>query len=94
MAYSIEYFTSDEAKKPKVNFRQIGVVLLILAIVVAAVVIKSASLPFVKEVLLPGDPAVTAMALDALVEDICDGASVIEAFKAFCKEIVDGAYAS
>lgn len=94
MAYKIEYGEVAELLKPKTKLRQFVIVFLILALVVAAAVIKSVGLPFVREVLLPGDPAVTAMALDALAENIRDGIPIFEALETFCKEIVNGAYAS
>ena len=94
MAYKIEYGAADEPLKQKTRMRNFGIVALILVLVIAAVAVKSIGLPFVQEVLLPGDPAVTTLALDALAEDIREGVSIIKALETFCKEIVDGAYAS
>ena len=41
--------------------------------------------------LLPGDPAVTANALEHMVSSVSEGEPVTDVFFAFCKEIIDGA---
>ena len=46
---------------------------------------------WVQEFLLPGDPAVTAAALENMVDNIKDGNSIAEAVTAFCREIVENA---
>lgn len=42
--------------------------------------------------LLPGDPEITAAALDELRQDLYDGQPIQEALTAFCREIIDGAH--
>jgi hypothetical protein len=61
-----------------------------LLLVVAAVTVKSVGLQWVREVLLPGDPAVTAAALEGFVLDIKEGDTLVDAITAFCQEIVNG----
>lgn len=43
------------------------------------------------DVVLPGDGAVTAAALQGMVSDLSEGATISEAVTAFCREIIAGA---
>lgn len=43
------------------------------------------------DLFLPGDPAVTALALDHMASAISKGESFSDAFFCFCQEIIDGA---
>jgi hypothetical protein len=46
----------------------------------------------VQEVLLPGDPAVTAAALENMTEGLRSGESLLDAVTAFCREIIANAH--
>ena len=88
MAYEIRY---DSVKAPETKTKAsrgwvaaVGIVLLI----VGAMYLKSNWLPWVQDVLLPGDPAVTAAALDEMVEGLKRGQGVMDAVTAFCREIL------
>lgn len=94
MAYTIEYGVAGELPGQKNSFRKIVAVSLIIVLVASAFAIKTIGLPWLQEVLLPGDPAVTAMALDVLMEDLRGGVSIFDALQTFCAQIVNGAYAS
>lgn len=60
----------------------------VLACLLGALVVKNYGLPWVQEVLLPGDPAVTAAALENLASDLRSGTSLWDAITAFCREIM------
>ena len=91
MSYKIAYASFGEEKKmPKKSEWKngIGAIMLVMMLVVGAVTLKSKALPWVQTYLLPGDPAVTAAALDNMVTDLRQGDSLYDAVMAFCREIV------
>ena len=45
----------------------------------------------IRQWLLPGDPEVTAMALENMAKLLSDGTSAEQAWTAFCREIIAGA---
>ena len=95
MGYEISYPSFGEEKKykgkrkwkPSAWFS----IALVVALVFGALSIKGRMLPWVRQYLLPGDPEVTAVALDGLWEDLRAGDSLPEALAAFCREIVENA---
>ncbi len=94
MSYRIDYgSTGDQRKplKPTQKHGAIAAVICIIALVAGAISIKHTGLTWVQEVLLPGDPAVTAAALENMVESIKDGSSLAAAVTAFCQEIINHA---
>ena len=92
MGYKIQYNCVGRKLEPKKRSKAgIFAGLLVLLLVVAAVTVKSVGLQWVREVLLPGDPAVTAAALGGFVLDIKEGDTLVDAITAFCQEIVNGA---
>lgn len=66
---------------------------LVIALLACAITVKTVGLKWVQEVLLPGDPAVTAAALEQMAEDLRAGDSLGEAITAFCEEIMKHAEA-
>ena len=91
MSYKIAYASFGEEKKmPKAGQwkKGIGAVLLVTALVIGAITVKSKALPWLQGYLLPGDPAVTAAALEGMVTDLREGDSLYNALKTFCQEIV------
>lgn len=89
MGYRIEYETVGRHKQSsKKNWTGMTAGILVLLLVFGAMTIKTVGLEWVQEVLLPGDPDVTAAALENMVEDLKDGNSFGEAVTAFCKEIM------
>ena len=92
MSYKIAYsFFGEEKKMPKDVGRRnrIAAGLLVAVLVIGAMTVKTRGLPFVTEYLLPGDPAVTAAALEGMVADLKEGDSLYDAVTAFCREIVE-----
>lgn len=91
MSYRITYPSfGEEKKQPPAKRGWTGVVsaALVAALVFGAIAVKNRGLTWVQAYLLPGDPAVTAAALDGMVEDLRSGESITEAVKAFCQEII------
>ena len=91
MAYRVVYGSLGEEKRstgPKRRRFAFGAFALVLAMVLVATAIHAGALPWVQEVLLPGDSAVTAGALENMVGAILDGASLPDAVTAFCREIL------
>lgn len=90
MSYEIKY-DSIACPKPKrkLPVRQAAAIILVAACLAGALAVKSVGLSWVKQVLLPGDPEVTAAALEHMVNDLRGGDSLWSAVNAFCREIVE-----
>lgn len=86
MAYRIEY-GSGGAVRQEVRKRRVHWWWAALCIPAAAMLIPDVR-RLVWHWLLPGDGAVTAQALGALVTDLRTGAPMGEAVTAFCREII------
>ncbi|MBQ2785540.1 MAG: hypothetical protein IJF02_03455 [Oscillospiraceae bacterium] len=92
MGYRIEYESVGRIPHPKRKKRTgIFVASVIILLVLCAITVKTIGLEWVQEVLLPGDPHITAQALENMVEDLREGEGVIEAIKTFCKDIMQNA---
>ena len=92
MAYRISYDGVGKYRLKNKNKRKgIYSAVFVLLLVFVAISIKVSGLTWVQEVLLPGDSAVTAAALEDMVTDLRNGDSLYEAIKAFCQEIVEHA---
>lgn len=94
MAYRIDYGSAGNRRKPL--HRQppkplIKTALLVLALVAGAVTVKVVGLNWVRDVLLPGDPEVTASALQNMTDGLRSGESLLDAVTAFCREIIANA---
>ena len=92
MGYRIAYESFGEEKKFPTYWRRksaIAAGLLVIVLVVGAVSVKYTGLRWVQDYLLPGDPAVTAAALENFAQDLKEGESVKDAITAFCREIMD-----
>ncbi len=90
MAYRIEY----KALSPKKSgfCRKYGMFILVTLLLVATVTISVANLSgalWVRHLLFPGDPQVTAAALEGLAEDLQQGSSVMDAITAFCRDVIN-----
>lgn len=91
MGYKIMYASfGEEKKQPKeMGLRnKVTAVVLIAVLLLGAMTVKNKGLRWVKDYLLPGDPAVTAAALEDMVTDLKEGDSFYNAVTAFCREIV------
>lgn len=94
MGYRLSYPSFGEEKrriKQKSPLAAWGAALLVVVLVLGALAVKGRGLPWVQKYLLPGDPAVTAAALDGLLEDLREGSRLSDAITAFCREITEHA---
>ena len=94
MAYNIRYVSfGEEKKQPKDTQLRNRIVagLLVVVLLIGAMTIKLGGLRWVTEYLLPGDPAVTAAALEGMVLDLREGENLYDAVTAFCREIMEHA---
>ena len=90
MAYRITYeFVGKRKNRFQVGRKGWISSTLVLALVFGAMTLKNNGLDFVKTYLLPGNPTVTAAALENMAEDLRQGESFIAAFRAFCEEIME-----
>ena len=90
MSYQIQYDPHLVKKYPrrirkKGKFSLLRIIALLLICFVVIGVIGRGGVP---QFLLPGDAAVTAGALDAMIQDLRNGEQFGEAITAFCMEII------
>lgn len=94
MAYRIDYGTAGNHRKTlhrQLPKSLIKTSLLVLALIAGAVTVKVVGLTWVRDVLLPGDPEVTASALQNMTDGLRNGDSLLDAVTAFCREIIANA---
>ena len=90
MGYRIAYENiGNKLDKKKRSWPSVIAVLCVGMLLTGAIAIKSVGLKWVQEVLIPGDPAVTAAALEGMVADLRQGRSLVDAVTAFCQEIIN-----
>ena len=89
MGYRIEYESIGKLpRQQRKNRTGLFAAIVVILLVLCAITVKTVGLEWVQEVLLPGDPDVTAAALENMVADLRGGEGVVEAFKTFCEEIM------
>ena len=92
MGYRIEYEKIGKLPRPlRKNRAGIVATMVIILLVLCAITIKTIGLEWVQEVLLPGDPDITAAALEKMAADLKEGEGIVEAFKTFCEDIIRNA---
>ena len=94
MAYSIKYVSFGEKKKQSKDTKWkngMAAGLLVVVLLIGAMTVKHRGLGWVTNYLLPGDPAVTAAALEGMVTDLKEGDNLYDAVSAFCREIMEHA---
>lgn len=92
MSYRIEYFPQDDpAVPPKKSFR---VPVLTAFCFLAFLMIFGCCWPHgrvvLRKLLIPGDPAVTAAAMENFAQEIKSGAGLASAFLRFCRQVMEG----
>ena len=95
MPYRIDYHAGNSRRKPmhtKLPPPAIKAILIVFALILTAITIKIVGLSWVQDVLLPGDPAVTAAALENMTDGLRSGQSLLDAVTTFCKEIIANAH--
>ena len=90
MAYRIDYGSGDQsgAISKKRRYFVFGAVALILISVLIRI---SGYHTYLIRLMLPGDPEVTALALDTLIQQLKEGSGLRDALTTFCAEIIQGA---
>ena len=89
MGYQIRYDAIGiQNRKGRDKLRGWIASICVLLLIAGAITVKTVGLTWVQEVLLPGDPDVTAAALEGMVEDLRQGDSLGQAIRAFCEEII------
>ena len=63
--------------------------IVIAVILISAFAVRYVALPWIRDVLITGDPEVTAGALDSLLADLRAGVSLTDAVAAFCQVIIE-----
>lgn len=90
MGYRITYENGTIRKKTvrtwRIHWKRWSVAMASVAL--ALMLILPGGRLAIRDLLLPGDEAVTAAALEGMIEDIQDGDSVGEALETFCREIL------
>lgn len=92
VGYRIEY-DSTGAKMRRIGLsKEKRRVILIVGVLIITVLIMAfpAGRLWIRDLLLPGNEAVTAAALEDFAEDIRQGQSFGQAVEAFCREIIHG----
>ena len=91
MAYRIEYAPSGtvlkEKRKIKIRWISAAVIFALMFGVLRLTGIDD----FVREILIPGDPDVTAAAWNQMVDLLRDGSGIRLAIAAFCEQVLEGA---
>lgn len=89
MAYRIQYEVIGPVK-PGI-FKKYGMFVFVVFLLVTTVTVSVAHLSgaqWAKHLLFPGDPDVTALALEGLAENLQQGSSVMDAITVFCREVI------
>ena len=97
MAYQISYGQDCATKKNKLELRlpKPGREVMLRAALVCSVILLllTCLIPQVRaalwDLLLPGDPEVTSIALERLVQAVSEGEAIQTALTEFCREIID-----
>ena len=90
MSYKVHYGTSrHDGRTREAAVRKWIPLILLIALLTGGFLLTRQGVSF--DWLLPGDPGVTAAALENLRENLAAGEPLGEAVTAFCREIIDGA---
>ena len=88
MSYYVEYNPELTEKYPiSKNKKRIAFGRILISIVAVMLSIYCLTQNNVREFLIPGDPDITVKATEELVEDIKNGAPLIDALTVFCETV-------
>lgn len=94
MAYRIEYDTKvgkyEIRQNPPTGFPVLLAAVLVLFLAVTFLFWEDGA-AVLKDVLIPGDDAVTILALQTMTEELKSGVPVRDALAAFCSDVIHGA---
>lgn len=99
MAYQIAYMEKTAKKKriisiPKLHVKRmhlLGIACVLLCFMLVAACVSSGFRIFLADLILPGDSAVTAAALEEMVQDFSAGQPLQTVLTDFCRNILEGA---
>ena len=99
MGYQISYGQAGVKKRKKWNIpkpriekqKMMAALCVILSMLLVAVCVIPQFRTYLRDLILPGDPSVTAAALEEMVDAIGEGQSVQAALTEFCRDILRGA---
>ena len=99
MGYQISYGQAGMKKRRKWNIPKLKIekskIMTVFCVILSALLIAVCIVPqfrvYLRDLILPGDPAVTADALEEMVDAIGRGESVQAALTEFCRDILRGA---
>lgn len=86
MAYQIKYNLVGPNRRTAKKSKRVLVI--VTALGISCLVITALHLPWAQNLLLPGDSAVTAAALEDLADNLQQGESFMDAITAFCRNII------
>lgn len=86
MAYRIKYNLVGPDRKTTQKSKRTWAIVTALGIGVLMAI--ALHLPWAQDLLLPGDSAVTAAALEGLAENLQQGESLMDAITVFCRSII------
>lgn len=86
MAYRIKYNLVGPDRKSKQKSKRVWVIVTVLGI--GGLMAIALHLPWARNLLLPGDAAVTAAALEDLAGNLQQGESLMDAITVFCRSII------
>lgn len=86
MAYRIKYNLVGPDRKSTQKNKRAWTIVIILGI--GGLMAIALHLPWARNLLLPGDSAVTAAALEGLAENLQQGESLMDAITVFCRSII------
>ena len=86
MAYRIKYNLVGPDRKSTQKNKRAWTIVTILGI--GGLMAIALHLPWARNLLLPGDSAVTAAALEGLAENLQQGESLMDAITVFCRSII------
>ena len=91
MGYKIDYGPwgkTEAAWHRRTHRKKMRAFLVVLIAAVLTVLLLRADSGKVQQLLIPGNPEITAAAFSQLTEDVKAGEAVGDAFGAFCKQII------
>ena len=91
MSYSVYYSPQTKKKFPEktrghVKWRQVVAVMILICLVIGIVPLYKSGV--LRELLIPGEPAITVAALETLTENLQEGMPFQLAVETFCGEIL------
>lgn len=89
MAYQVQYGVSRHDRRRRGVRNWSWIYLALAAILVVGSLVAGQNISW--DWLLPGDPRITAAALETLRENLAAGETLSDAVTAFCREIIHGA---